>query len=238
MCTLLHLSAFRGTDEYVALTCADGYIPESTTSSSIDPLYSSEAQASTDAGGPGALERSERELLEEDDDLVDGGDSRSIGAEANATIGGDDVDDDDVDGDVDMEEHNTSTSTTASTSTGKPRGGPASAAAAGSQSATAAPSTSAASSESPATGTAQASGSASGSGSSSAPRKNEADAGAADDGVSSEGEHLNKSLVQSPVSSSELPVVGECVRCVGRRLTNDLCSYFFCFATDGRKQRG
>ncbi|XP_050071749.1 nucleoprotein TPR [Anopheles maculipalpis] len=69
----------------------DGYIPESTTST-IDPLhptYSSEALASTaDATGSEALDRSERELLEEDDDdLVDDGvavgDSATLEAETN-----------------------------------------------------------------------------------------------------------------------------------------------------------
>uniref|UniRef100_A0A182NZD0 Nucleoprotein TPR n=1 Tax=Anopheles epiroticus TaxID=199890 RepID=A0A182NZD0_9DIPT len=189
----------------------DGYIPESTTSSSIERLhvsYSSEAQASSDTGS-GALERSERELLEEDDDLVDGGDSRSMGAEANATLGGDDVDDD-VDGDVDMEDHSSSTSTTtttiaATTSAGKPKFGGPSSAVSSETTAAAAPSTSA-STESPAAGssagTAQASGSASGSKSTSTARKNEADTGAGDDGVSSEGEHLNKSLIQLPMEES------------------------------------
>uniref|UniRef100_A0A182JY81 Uncharacterized protein n=1 Tax=Anopheles christyi TaxID=43041 RepID=A0A182JY81_9DIPT len=200
------LSSGGGESQVPDILVSGANIGESTTSSSIDPLhvsYSSEAQASTDAGS-GALERSERELLEEDDDLVDGGDSRSIGAEANATIGADDVDDDDVDGDVDMEDHSSST-TNASTSAGKPKfGGPSSAA--GSETNTAAPSTSA-SAESPAAGsssagTSQASDSASGSGLSSAARKNEADAGAGDDGVSSEGEHLNKNLTQSPMEES------------------------------------
>uniref|UniRef100_A0A182MDY2 Nucleoprotein TPR n=1 Tax=Anopheles culicifacies TaxID=139723 RepID=A0A182MDY2_9DIPT len=141
----------------------DGYIPESTTSSTIDPLhptYSSEALATSDAAGSEVLDRSERELLEEDeDDLVDDGmaveDHSVMGAEAN------DVDDD---ARTAVSETTTSAPTTSGsvetpTAEASPRA-------------------------------AQQSGTASGSGLASGSRNNEADTGTGDDRISSEGETL------------------------------------------------
>uniref|UniRef100_A0A182VRS0 Nucleoprotein TPR n=1 Tax=Anopheles minimus TaxID=112268 RepID=A0A182VRS0_9DIPT len=141
----------------------DGYIPESTTSSTIDPLhptYSSEALAASDAVGSEALDRTERELLEEDeDDLVDDGvavgDDSAMDAEVN------DVDD----GATTAVSETTTAAPTTSGSVETP--------------------TAEASSR-----TAQQSGTASGSGLASGSRNNEADTGTGDDRISSEGETL------------------------------------------------
>uniref|UniRef100_A0A182QGG3 Nucleoprotein TPR n=1 Tax=Anopheles farauti TaxID=69004 RepID=A0A182QGG3_9DIPT len=204
----------------------DGYIPESTTSSSsgIDPLLgsysSSEAQASgSDVGTASLLERSERELLgeddDDDDDIVDDGVvDRGSRNDPSVTLAAADDVDDDVDADVDMEDVSSKTSTststtTTTTTTATPTNqsnvaGARLAAAAESKSATAVPSTSAASSESTPTA-AGAHGSRRGSGGSGLTKgyqKKDADVGAGDDGVSSEGEKLNTSVQRSPMEES------------------------------------
>uniref|UniRef100_A0A182NLI4 Nucleoprotein TPR n=1 Tax=Anopheles dirus TaxID=7168 RepID=A0A182NLI4_9DIPT len=203
------MSSAGGESQVPDILVSGASVGESTTSSSgIDPLLgsysSSEAQASGSDAGVGLLDRSERELLGEDDDdddenLVDDGIiDRGSSADPNMTLTADDVDDD-VDGDVDMEDQSTTTSI--STNTTNTNTTTTTTNQSSNVSATGAPSTSAASSESAATAGSEG-GSRRGSGSGLSRGYKKKNAGDGDDGVSSEGEKLNTTVQRSPMEES------------------------------------